>query len=49
MVHDTLRLCQQGIRDFVMEVYCALHHVRVRLIRWHVMVSSKETLYMSLL
>jgi hypothetical protein len=31
-VHDTLRLCKQGVRDLVMEVCCALHNFRVRLI-----------------
>jgi hypothetical protein len=38
IVHDTLRLCKQGIRDLVMEVCCALHNFRVRLIAWQPMV-----------
>jgi hypothetical protein len=38
IVHDTLRLCKQGVRDLVMEVCCALHNFRVRLIPWQPMV-----------
>jgi DDE superfamily endonuclease len=38
IVHDTLRLCKQGIRDLVMEVCCALHNFRVRLTPWLTMV-----------
>ncbi len=38
IVHDTLRLCKQGIRDLVMEVCCALHNFRVRRTPWRLMV-----------
>src|SRR5918992_3392072 len=38
IVHDTLRLCKQGIRDLLMEVCCALHNFRVRLTPWQPMV-----------
>ena len=38
IVQDTLRLCKQGIRDLVMEVCCALHNFRVRLMPWQPMV-----------
>ena len=38
IVHDTNRLRKAGIRDRVMEVCCALHNFRVRLIPWQPMV-----------
>jgi DDE superfamily endonuclease len=37
IVHDTCRLRQAGVRDVVMEVCCAVHHVRVRLTPWQPM------------
>jgi hypothetical protein len=44
MIHDTLRLCKQGIRDLVIERCCARHHVRVRLTPWHPMGEWEYTL-----
>jgi DDE superfamily endonuclease len=38
IVHDTCRLRKAGVRDLVMEVCCALHNFRVRLIPWQLMV-----------
>jgi hypothetical protein len=38
IVHDTSRLRQAGVRARVMEVCCALHNVRVRLMPWQPMV-----------
>ena len=38
IVHDTSRLRKAGVRDCIMEVCCALHHVRVRLTSWQPMV-----------
>jgi hypothetical protein len=38
IVHDTSRLRKAGVRDRVMEVCCALHNVRVRLMPWQPMV-----------
>ena len=38
MVKDRLRLWKQGVRDLVMELYCALHNFRVRLTPWQPMV-----------
>jgi hypothetical protein len=38
IVHDTCRLRKAGVRDRLMEVCCALHHVRVRLTPWQPMV-----------
>jgi hypothetical protein len=38
IVHDTNRLRKVGVRDLVMEVCCALPHVRVRLTPWQPMV-----------
>jgi hypothetical protein len=38
IVHATLRLCKTGIRALVMEVCCALHNFRVRLMAWLPMV-----------
>jgi hypothetical protein len=38
IVHDTSRLGKVGVRDRVMEVCCALHNFRVRLIPWQPMV-----------
>ena len=34
MVHDTNRLRKAGVRDRVLEIGCALHNFRVRLIPW---------------
>ena len=31
---DRIRLWKQGVRDVVMERYCALHNFRVRLTPW---------------
>jgi hypothetical protein len=41
IVHDTSRLRKAGVRDRVMEICCALHHVRVRLTPWQPMVESE--------
>jgi hypothetical protein len=38
IVHDTNRLRKVGVRDLVMEISCALHNFRVRLIPWQPMV-----------
>jgi len=38
IVHDTHRLRKAGVRDLVMEVCCALHNYRVRLLPWQPMV-----------
>ena len=38
IVHDTNRLRKAGVRDLVMEICCALHNFRVRLIPWQPMV-----------
>jgi DDE superfamily endonuclease len=38
IVHDTSRLRKAGIRDCVMEVCCALHNYRLRLLPWQPMV-----------
>jgi len=38
IVHETNRLRKAGGRDLVMEVCCALHNFRVRLIPWQPMV-----------
>jgi hypothetical protein len=38
LVHDICRLRKAGVRDLVMEVCCAWHHVRVRLTPWQPMV-----------
>jgi hypothetical protein len=38
IVKDRLRLWKQGIRDLVMELCCALHNFRVRLIPWQPMI-----------
>ena len=38
IVHDICRLRKAGVRDLVMEVCCALHYFRVRLIPWQAMV-----------
>ena len=40
MVKDRLCLWKQGLRDLVMELCCALHHVRVRLHHWLPMIES---------
>jgi hypothetical protein len=38
IVKDRIRLWKQGIRDVVMEICCALHNFRVRLMPWQPMV-----------
>jgi hypothetical protein len=38
IVHDTSRLRKAGVRDLVMDICCALHNFRVRLIPWQPMV-----------
>jgi hypothetical protein len=38
IVHDICRLRKAGVRDLVMEICCALHNFRVRLIPWQPMV-----------
>ena len=38
IVHDTNRLRKVGVRDLVMEICCALHNFRVRLIPWQPMI-----------
>jgi hypothetical protein len=37
LVKDRIRLWKAGVRDLVMELCCALHNVRVRLIPWQPM------------
>jgi DDE superfamily endonuclease len=38
IVHDTCRLRKAGVRDLGMEMCCALHNFRVRLMPWQPMV-----------
>jgi hypothetical protein len=38
IVHDISRLRKVGVRDLVMDMCCALHNFRVRLIPWQPMV-----------
>jgi len=38
IVKDRIRLWKQGVRDLVMELCCALHNFRVRLMPWQPMV-----------
>jgi hypothetical protein len=38
IVHDTSRRRKAGVRDLGMEICCALHNFRVRLIPWQPMV-----------
>ena len=38
IVHDTCRLRKAGVRDLVMDVCCAWHHFRGRLLPWQPMV-----------
>lgn len=38
IVKDRIRLWKQGIRDLVMEICCALHNFRVRIIPWQPMI-----------
>jgi len=38
IVKDRLRLWNQGVRDLVMELCCALHNFRVRLTPWQPMI-----------
>ena len=38
IVKDRIRLWQEGVRDVVMEICCALHNFRVRLSPWQPMV-----------
>jgi DNA invertase Pin-like site-specific DNA recombinase len=40
IVTDRMRLWKQGVRDLVMALCCALHHVRVHLTPWQPLVSS---------
>jgi len=38
IVKDRIRLWKDGVRDLVMELGCALHNFRVRLIPWQPMI-----------
>ena len=38
VVKDRIRLWKDGVRDLVMELCCALHNFRVRLIPWQSMI-----------
>jgi hypothetical protein len=38
IVHDISRLRKVGVRDLVMDICCALHNFRVRLIPWQPLV-----------
>ena len=38
VVKDRIRLWKDGVRDLVMELCCALHNFRVRLIPWQPMI-----------
>jgi hypothetical protein len=38
IVHDTSRLRKPGVRDLIMEICCALHNFRIRLMPWQPMV-----------
>ena len=38
IVHDTSRLRKAGVRDLIMEICCALHNFRLRLMPWQPMV-----------
>ena len=38
LLKDRIRLWKAGVRDLVMELCCALHNFRVRLIHWQPMV-----------
>ena len=38
VVKDRIRLWKQSVRDVVMEIGCALHNFRVRLVPWQPMV-----------
>jgi hypothetical protein len=38
IVHDTNRLRKAGVREVIMEICCALHNFRLRLIPWLPMV-----------
>ena len=38
IVKDRIRLWQEGVRDLVMELCCALHNFRVRLTPWQSMI-----------
>ena len=40
LVKDRIRLWQEGVRDLVMKICCALHNFRVRLTPWQPMISS---------
>jgi hypothetical protein len=40
MVQARIRLGQEGVRELVMALCCALHNVRVRLTPWQSMVES---------
>ena len=38
IVKDRIRLWKEGVRDLVMELCCALHNFRVRLMPWQPMI-----------
>ncbi len=38
LVQDRIRLWQEGVRDLVMAICCALHNFRVRLTPWQPIV-----------
>jgi len=38
VIKDTLRLLKEGVRDFIIEVCCALHNFRIDLVPWQPMV-----------
>jgi hypothetical protein len=38
LVKDRIRLWQEGVRDLVMKICCALHNFRVRLTPWQPMI-----------
>jgi hypothetical protein len=38
IVKDRIRLWKEGVRDLVMDICCALHNFRVRLVPWQPMV-----------
>jgi len=40
IVKDRMSLWKEGVRDVVMEIYCALHNFRMRLTPWQPMVES---------
>ena len=40
IVKDRIRLWKEGARDLVMDICCALHNFRVRLVPWQPIVES---------